>query len=252
MTHLARVTILPLALERRECQTPMTTPFPLDPRLEQLLQAVVEVYQETAQPVGSQTLVDTGRFSVSSATIRNWFADLDELGLLEQPHTSGGRIPTEAGYRVVLTAPWVTSSSEQDRETYHRLGEAYPDRAPRAKAFAKAMVEDLGVACFVRFGPNDLYYTGLSALFAQPEFRDWQRVVSLSEVLDRLDEAVQRLEGAGSTPKRLIGTESPFGASCSTVYGEVDGVCIGALGPLRMPYRRTHDLLSLILPLLTS
>lgn len=231
----------------------MITPHvPLDPRLEQLLQAVVEVYQETAQPVGSQTLVDTGRFSVSSATIRNWFANLDELGLLEQPHTSGGRIPTEAGYRVALATPWVATWSEQDREGYQRMSETYPDRAFRAKAFAKAMVEDVGIACFVRLGPNDLYYTGLSALFAQPEFRDWQRVVSLSEVLDRLDEAVQRLESAGPVPKCLIGTESPFGASCSTVYGEVDGLCIGALGPLRMPYRRTHDLLSLILPLLTS
>ena len=65
-----------------------------------ILAAIVDAYVRTGEPVGSKTLVlDLG---VSSATIRNEMAELVELGLLEQPHTSAGRIPSQKGYRVYI------------------------------------------------------------------------------------------------------------------------------------------------------
>ena len=64
-----------------------------------ILRTVVESYIENGEPVGSKYLCECGRFSCSSATIRNEMAELEELGYLEQPHTSSGRVPTEAGYR---------------------------------------------------------------------------------------------------------------------------------------------------------
>ncbi len=67
-----------------------------------ILEAVVEAYIKTGDPVGSKTLCDSLGFHVSSATIRNDMADLTGLGLLEQTHTSSGRIPTELGYRVYI------------------------------------------------------------------------------------------------------------------------------------------------------
>jgi heat-inducible transcriptional repressor len=75
---------------------------PLDPRSQAILRAVIEEYVATADPVGSQTLVDRYRLGVSSATVRNVMAELEEGGYLTHPHTSAGRIPTDAGYRLYV------------------------------------------------------------------------------------------------------------------------------------------------------
>ena len=72
---------------------------PLDLRAAAILRAVIEEYVTTATPVGSQALVDRYRLGVSSATVRNILAELELAGLLDHPHTSAGRIPTDAGYR---------------------------------------------------------------------------------------------------------------------------------------------------------
>ena len=72
---------------------------PLDLRTQAILRAVIEEYVTTATPVGSQALVDRYRLGVSSATVRNILAELELAGLLDHPHTSAGRIPTDAGYR---------------------------------------------------------------------------------------------------------------------------------------------------------
>ena len=72
---------------------------PLDIRAQAILRAVIEEYVATAIPVGSQALVERYGFGVSSATVRNILAELEANGLLTHPHTSAGRIPTDAGYR---------------------------------------------------------------------------------------------------------------------------------------------------------
>jgi heat-inducible transcriptional repressor len=72
---------------------------PLDLRAQLILRAVIEEYVTSAAPVGSQVLVDRYRLGVSSATVRNILAELELAGLLDHPHTSAGRIPTDAGYR---------------------------------------------------------------------------------------------------------------------------------------------------------
>jgi heat-inducible transcriptional repressor len=71
----------------------------LDPRAESILRAVIEEYVQSATPVGSAALVERYGLGVSSATVRNILADLEASGLLTHPHTSAGRIPTDAGYR---------------------------------------------------------------------------------------------------------------------------------------------------------
>ncbi len=67
-----------------------------------ILEAVVEAYIQSGEPVGSKALCEILDFNVSSATVRNDMAELASLGLLEQTHTSSGRVPTELGYRVYL------------------------------------------------------------------------------------------------------------------------------------------------------
>src|SRR5687767_12919916 len=72
---------------------------PLDDRKAGILRAVVEEYIDTAQPVGSSRIVQTGGLQVSAATVRNELSVLEREGYLTQPHTSAGRVPTEKGHR---------------------------------------------------------------------------------------------------------------------------------------------------------
>jgi heat-inducible transcriptional repressor len=74
----------------------------LDERKMKILQAVVRNYLETGEPVGSRTISKYTDLNLSSATIRNEMADLEELGYIVQPHTSAGRIPSDAGYRLYV------------------------------------------------------------------------------------------------------------------------------------------------------
>lgn len=81
----------------------------LDPRSESILRAVIDEYVQTAVPVGSHALVERYRLGVSSATVRTILAALEADGLLTHPHTSAGRIPTDAGYRYFVEAVFESS-----------------------------------------------------------------------------------------------------------------------------------------------
>ena len=74
----------------------------LDERKRKILRAIIQNYQETGEPVGSRTISKYSDLKLSSATIRNEMADLEEMGLITQPHTSAGRIPTDLAYRMYV------------------------------------------------------------------------------------------------------------------------------------------------------
>ena len=74
----------------------------LDDRKKKILQAIIDDYIDTAEPVGSRTIVKKYQLGLSSATIRNEMADLEDMGYLKQPHTSAGRVPSLSGYRLYV------------------------------------------------------------------------------------------------------------------------------------------------------
>lgn len=78
------------------------TDLVLDDRKMKILQAIIRNYLETGEPVGSRTISKYTDLNLSSATIRNEMADLEELGFILQPHTSAGRIPSDKGYRLYV------------------------------------------------------------------------------------------------------------------------------------------------------
>ena len=84
----------------------------LDERKVKILEAIIRNYLETGEPVGSRTISKYTDLNLSSATIRNEMADLEELGYIVQPHTSAGRIPSDKGYRFYVDH----LISEKDRE----------------------------------------------------------------------------------------------------------------------------------------
>ncbi|MGN0316665.1 MAG: heat-inducible transcriptional repressor HrcA [Lachnospira sp.] len=84
----------------------------LDERKVKILKAIIQNYLETGEPVGSRTISKYTDLKLSSATIRNEMADLEELGYIVQPHTSAGRIPTDKGYRLYVDD--LMAQKEQD------------------------------------------------------------------------------------------------------------------------------------------
>ena len=104
-------------MEKGSKQIPVTSPKPHRRDRERLiLLALVDLYLKSGKPIGSQTLQEHGFQSLSSATIRNYLAKLEGNGLLEQPHTSGGRVPTAEGLKVYAEqgADYVLSKKELD------------------------------------------------------------------------------------------------------------------------------------------
>ncbi|MBB6217940.1 heat-inducible transcriptional repressor [Anaerosolibacter carboniphilus] len=78
-----------------------------------VLQAIIRDFISTAEPVGSRTIAKKYDLGISSATIRNEMADLEELGYLEQPHTSAGRVPSDKGYRLYVDQLMIINKLEQ-------------------------------------------------------------------------------------------------------------------------------------------
>lgn len=217
----------------------------MEQRLLDLLRFVVEDYVATGEPVGSQSLVTDHRLDVSPATIRNWFAELEDLGCLMQPHTSGGRIPTEKGFQEYVDAfVRLKQASKRDHDLLAQVVKLSPQQDANLKALAKLLAERSGQAVVIGLEKNNTFYTGLSQLFAQPEFKQWQRVVTLTEVLDHLDEVLLALRrNVYEDPQILLGRACPFGGVCASVILSLRGSFIGILGPLRMDYQHAVSLL---------
>lgn len=108
----------------------------LDPRAENVLKNLVETYIQDGQPVGSRTLSKLPELGVSSATVRNVMADLEELGLITAPHTSAGRIPTVQGYRLFVDS--MIKASEPTREAVSKLAEGFEQESDPEKLIAHA------------------------------------------------------------------------------------------------------------------
>lgn len=219
-------------------------------RQAQILSAIIEQYAEVASPVGSQLLAKV--FGVSSATIRAEMAELERLGYINQPHTSAGRVPTDKGYRFYVNnlneqkelAPSVGAGRAL---TARVAGGGLPERTIRnAVDTLVELTHNLGLATI----GNQLYMSGLSNLFGQPEFLQNGQVQQVAQLLDNLEPWLR--EAAPNEPLSVyIGQENPIGRSAgvSLIISRFrspysDRSYIGVLGPTRQQYRDVMTLVS--------
>lgn len=219
----------------------------MDDKLKKILALVVEDLVQTGEPVGSQHFVEAHGLDVSSATIRNWFAELEEEGYLMHPHTSSGRQPTEKGYRLYVEELMdLRPLAKRDQQSFESAFKADGETDKKLKAAAKAAAEIAGNAVVLGLDEADAYYTGLSQLFSQPEFANWGSVVSLGNILDSLDEMLLRVRRERfAVPTFKLGQDCPFGSACgSALLTLKDGSFVAVLGPLRMDYRLAGALLN--------
>lgn len=217
----------------------------MEDRLLQLLQLIVEEHVATAEPVASGQLRSRYKLDVSPATIRNWMGALDREGFLMQPYTSGGRVPTETGYATYVESCLKEKpASKREQNALEAAASGARTKEDKMKRLAKALSELSGLASIVGFHPVDTFYTGLSQLFAQPEFQNWQRVVSLTEILDHLDDTLEDLrKEAFHTPVIRLGEACAFGSICGSVLLTTKDGMIGLLGPIRMDYQHALSLM---------
>jgi len=223
----------------------------LTKRKKKVLKKIVEEYIKKAKPVSSGVLVRKDFPKLSSATIRNEMMDLTNEGFLFQPHTSAGKIPTSRGFKFFLDNFLEEKKpSRLEKNIFLHIKERFIEKRKRIKELAKRLAEISEEAVVVAFSKDDFYYTGLSYLFRQPEFKNISLIHNISEVIDHLDETMKNIFDRIKEAKILIGDESPFGNKSAVIFDrlKIDNqkVVIGILGPIRMDYNRNLGLIKFI------
>ena len=219
----------------------------------QILAAIIEQYAEIAVPVGSVILAKL--FNVSSATIRSEMARLEEMGMITQPHTSAGRIPTDQGYRFYVNT--LNELHAKDPQPLHldrgakAIGariNTYGDSTDRAiRSAVDSLVEltqNLGLATI----GDQLYMNGIGNLFSQPEFMRGDHTQAVARLLDNLEPWLR--EAAPNEPLNVyIGAENPIGKTSGATLiisrfrsPYSDRSYIGVLGPTRQSYGKVMRL----------
>lgn len=225
----------------------------MNPRAAQLLEGLVQVYIDTARPVGSVILGEWLRAPYSPATIRALLHELEEEGYVYQPHTSAGRVPTDQGYRFYVDQ--VAGGVEQRREyqslarqlavlqaEYHTLAQAVARLlASSAHTVAVSGLRESGV----------MHDAGWDEVLQQPEAHTLSALQEISVMLADLNLSLSELprvpEEAAVT---YIGHENPlFPAKYTSlvvrqVHTPHDTLVMVLLGPKRMPYQQHVALLN--------
>ena len=218
-------------------------------RQEKILAQIVEEYAETASPVGSVMMAKL--FGVSPATVRAEMARLESIGLIAQPHTSAGRVPTDAGYRYYVNHLTVADHDEEAESRGLHALEKRVNSQSRADAAIRGAVDSLvdltGNLGLATIG-GQLYLSGISRLFTQPEFVDTSRVQAVAKLLDNLEPWL-REAAPGEALNIFIGHENPIGknSEVSLIISKFsspfsDRSYIGVLGPTRQNYMRVMSL----------
>lgn len=234
-------------------------------RKKQIFSAIVEHFIETAQPVGSKTIITSYHFNVSPATVRNDMAELEEEGLIFQPHTSAGRVPTDRGYRVYVDELADFDIAEKlAAETIGNLRKNHLAGIAKQKVqdAVKLLSEATPNMAFATIPENNrTFFMGFSKILRQPEFMF--EPVRASQVMEVIEDDQSFLTGLASLgldgeTKIFIGHENilPTIDSCSLIvtdyrYEGYNGY-IGILGPKRMPYAYNSAILKEIRELLNS
>ena len=224
-------------------------------RQQQILFAIVEQYAEVAAPVGSVLLAKT--FGVSSATVRSEMSRLEEMGLIEQPYTSAGRIPTDKGYRLYVnyvseqpqqrTNPYLTSKIDRNARAIDVRVQSAGQAVQTIRSAVDSLADVTHNLSIATIG-DQLYMSGISHLFSQPEFADGTAVQEVAKLIDNLEPWLR--EASPNEPLNVyIGAENPIGktSGCTLIVSKFrspysDRSYIGVVGPTRQSYQQVMGL----------
>ena len=212
----------------------------MNERAAQILEAAIQGFIATGEPVSSGWLFDHYDFGIKPAMIRLELDALEDADYLEQPHHAAGRVPTDAGYEF-FAKRMLRSAPESQETSLHDLFEerAWPDLLERLSS-------ELGLLGVVADLTRDaVYKTGLEALVDKLDFEDREELRSVIHDFEGMDERLPRAaEKIGEGPKVFIGKKSPVtrSESLSVIAGNYRvgnaTVSVFAIGPKRMDYKK--------------
>ncbi|MBI4160392.1 MAG: hypothetical protein HY506_00600 [Candidatus Yanofskybacteria bacterium] len=246
-------------------------------RQEQLVVRIIDKYIKLAEPISSKFLEKSGFFGLSSATIRAEMNELEGLGYLAHPHTSGGRVPTDRGYRYYVDNLENQKPKIKNQKYEHEIRTAMcrggndPRQINKFVAQTLSELSDNLVVANIEIEEEDEFFkTGLASLFEMPEFREFDRIFRMTNFFDEFDNIFGEIERAfftvsaealpnnregirgktGDDVKIFIGRENPIrDIRDETVmfakYNLPQG-CTGSLtliGPTRMDYEKNIGLI---------
>ena len=216
-------------------------------RLE-ILRAIVDEYVATQEPVGSKSIADHHGLGISPATIRNEMAVLEDEGLITQPHTSAGRIPTDLGYRVFVdklaTVKQLSTAERRAIETFLQGSNDLEELLKRSAKLLADITKQVAVVTYpiIGEGREKMAISGTANLARSGEDLGF----TLSPILEALEEQVvllRLLNEVHPTVHVRIGSEQNEtnlqSTSLVTVGYGADSAqlgAIGVLGPTRMDY----------------
>ncbi len=218
----------------------------LSERQAKLLKAVIEEYIATAEPVGSQSLVERYNLKVSPATVRNEMAALMRLGYLAQPHTSGGRAPTDIGMRYYLSSLMeeVELPVLQEVSLKQRLWQERFDFEKMLRQASVGLADLTSAMVMVVTDDGRMVTSGTSKILDYPEFFDIDVTRAALHLGDDYDLCCDLFSKANPEEDVTVLIGEEMGLSnlnvCGLVLapfsaGKISGT-VGVLGPDRMNY----------------
>lgn len=231
-------------------------------RLDEILALIVRQYVDTAEPVGSRLIAR--RLGLSSATIRNAMADLEEMGLIAQPHTSAGRVPTDKGYRYYIDALMHLKMVNEHivkmiDDQYHQALESLEDVLERTSYLLSNLTNYVGITLFPK--TEKIYLDGASHIIEQPEFKDFRKIYTILRCFEAKRDILNLLiDDLGDDRLTIhIGKENKSSdlSDCSIVTrgykvkGKTAGR-VGVIGPKRMVYEKVIPTIEVLADTLTD
>jgi len=239
--------------------TAKTTRKKLDNRKRKILNSVVNDYIHTAEPVSSEKIAKKYIREVSPATIRNEMASLEDDGLLKHPHTSSGRIPSDAGYRYFVDQLMkLKELSDKEmafiRSEFNRSEKNIEELLHTTLRVTATLSHLLAVITAPKH-PFRVLSSGLSNIAEQPEFKDTEHIKNIISVVEHEDLIANMLSQDENSDDLSIRIGSEIKHSkikdCSVVMSKYDmfGQSVGTIsiiGPTRMAYSKVTSIIDVV------
>ncbi|MDP4038573.1 MAG: transcriptional regulator [bacterium] len=212
----------------------------------QILTEIIRKYADRAEPVGSLSLAE--HFNLSPATIRYEMAELEHLGLISQPHTSSGRIPTDKGYRFYVNNLSGVQPKSRSAETINKRVDSLKDKSEKAIKIAAETLSDLTGNMALATLDENVYFYGYNQLFSQPELSDTFHTQLAARFLDSLQDWLSH-SFTDDNLNIFIGHENPIvkSSGLTMILSRFNSPLsesnyIGIVGSTRQSYERVISL----------
>jgi transcriptional regulator of heat shock response len=234
----------------------------LTQRQQKMIQAIIDTYIEAAEPVSSKFLERKHFSDISSATIRSEMNELEQMGMLAQLHTSGGRVPTDRAYRFYVDGILARNDFSLPQKIKVRITQDINKTGPEPRSInqtAAKLVSELSdnLAIANTLESDDFFKHGLASLFESPEFRQLDTIFRITDIFEHFDRVFSQMEREFFRNYRqqsvqvIIGRENPVNniRNETVILARYDlpqnqTGSLTVIGPMRMDYRRNISLIN--------